>query len=354
MNGSRAAVESAFAITRKTPTLGDVAKLAGVSLATASRSLNGVRHVSPELRERALAAAQELGYRPNPHARALVHAADAAVGVLVHDVSDPYFSQIVRGILEAAGAADLFVLLCNTYRNPERELAYVSHFRARRARGLVLAGSGLEDRGYGARLAQELVGFEAAGGQVALIGRHYAPGDAVVPDNVGGAFALARSLVGLGHRTIGVIAGPKLLTSRDRLAGFRAGLAEAGVELPDQNLVAGDFTRDGGFRGALELLDRIRGLTAIFALNDAMAIGALAALRDRGMQVPEQVSLCGFGDIPIAQDLWPPLSTVRVPMVEMGARAFTMATEARGADIRVEQLPTHVVLRASTGPVELK
>jgi LacI family transcriptional regulator len=341
-------------MTRRTPTLGDVAKLAGVSLATASRSLNGVRHVSPELRERALAAARELGYAPNPHARALVHAADGVVGVLVHDVSDPYFAQIVRGILVAADAAEVFVLLCNTYRNPERELAYVSHFRARRARGLVLAGSGLEDREYGARLAEELARFEAAGGQVALIGRHYAPGDAVVPDNVGGAFALAQSLVGLGHRTIGVIAGPKLLTTRDRLAGFRAGLAEAGAALPDQNVVSGDFTRDGGFRGAHELLDRIRGLTAIFALNDAMAIGALAALRDRGVPVPDQVSLCGFGDIPIVQDILPALSTVRVPMVEMGVRALTMATEPRGDDIRVEQLPTQVVLRASTGPVELR
>lgn len=298
-----------------------------------------------------MGAAQRLGYAPNPHARALARARDAAVGVIVHDVSDPYFSEIVRGILQATSAAGQMVLICNSYRQRERELAYVASFRARRTQALILAGSGLEDRDFGAHMARQILDFEAAGGRAALIGRHYAPGDAVLPDNVGGARALAVALAELGHREIGVIAGPPLLTTTfDRLAGFRMGLAEAGLELPDEHVVASDFTRDGGEGAAFELVGRVRGLTAIFALNDVMAIGALSALRQRGMRVPQDISLAGFDDIPIARDLSPALSTVRVPMAEMGARALALALQPRADRLRIEHLPTQVVLRESTGP----
>jgi LacI family transcriptional regulator len=271
--------------------------------------------------------------------------------VIVHDLSDPYFSEIVRGILQASSQAGQMVLICNTYREPGRELDYVANFRARRTEALILAGSGLEDREYGARMMNQLAEFEATGGRAVLLGRHYAPGDTVLPDNVGGARALGVALAGLGHRNIGVIAGPaSLTTTHDRLAGFRLGLQSAGLQLPDERVVTGDFTREAGARGAAELLDRFPTLTAILALNDVMAVGVLSHLRARGIQVPEQVSVCGFDDIPIAQDVWPTLSTVRVPMVEMGARALALALQPRGDEIRVVHLPTQLVLRASTGP----
>jgi LacI family transcriptional regulator len=335
----------------RVPTIADVARLAGVSVATASRTLNGASRVTPRLRARVMTAAGELGYAPNPHARALAQASDASVGVVVHDVSDPYFSEIVRGMLRAAAGEQRMLLICDTDRDPVRELAYVAHFRARRAQALVLAGSGLEDRGFGGRMAEQILGFEAAGGRAALIGRHYAPGDAVLPDNVGGARALAAALAGLGHRRIGVVSGPPLLTTtRDRLTGFRLGLEAAGLSLPAERLVAGDFTRDGGERALEELLARAPDVTAVFALNDVMAIGVLAGLRRRGRRVPEDVSVAGFDDIPIARDLVPPLSTVRVPMAEMGARALTLALEPRGSSLRIEHLPTSPVLRGSTAP----
>ena len=335
----------------KTPTISDVARLAGVSVATASRTLTRARRVDPRLQARVLAAAYELSYAPNPHARALAQATDASVGVVVHDISDPYFSEIVSGMLGAAADSDRLVVFCNTYRDPERELAYVRHFRAQRVQALVLAGSGREDREFGAAMAEQILGFGAAGGRAVLIGRHYAPGDAVLPDNFGGARALAAALAGMGHRLIGVISGPpQLTTTFDRLAGFRRGLEEAGIELTPGAIIAGDFSRESGERAVHALLDAVPELTAIFASNDVMALGALRALRGRGLRVPDDVSLAGFDDIPIASDLWPPLTTVRVPMARMGELALRMVVEPpRGSALRVEHLPTELVLRASTG-----
>src|SRR5260221_5613046 len=142
----------------RTPTISDVARLAGVSIATASRTLSGVRRVNPRLQSQVVAAARALGYTPNPHARALAQATDSSIGVVVHDVSDPYFSEIVRGMLGAAAEHERLLLICNTHREPDRELAYVAHFRALRAQALVLAGSGIEDRGFWTPMAEQILG----------------------------------------------------------------------------------------------------------------------------------------------------------------------------------------------------
>ena len=331
------------------PTITDVARLAGVSVATASRTLNGVRAVSPRLRDKVQVAARELGYAPNLHARALARVSDGSVGVIVHDVGDPYFGEIVRGMLQASAETERMLLICNTYRDPRRELAYVAHFRAQGVKALVLAGSDLEDRDFGARMAAQIMGFESAGGRAALIGRHYAPGDSVMPDNVGGARSMARALTELGHRRIGVIAGPpSLTTTYDRLSGFRMGLEEAGLEVSAHAVVSGDFTRDSGERAVEALFDLDPELTAVFALNDVMAIGAQSWLRRQGLHVPADVSVAGFDDIPISRDLVPALSTVRVPMAVMGARALNLALQPRSSSLRTEHLATELVLREST------
>jgi LacI family transcriptional regulator len=161
---------------------------------------------------------------------------------------------------------------------------------------------------------------------------------------------VAHTLIELGHRDIGVIGGPPVVTSsRDRLDGFRSGLRAHASDLAADRIVEGDFSRDSGARAAIELLARHPHLTAIWALNDVMAIGALVALRERGIAVPDAVSVIGFDDIPLASDITPALSTVRVPMVEMGERAMMLAIEPHGSELCVEHLPTEVVLRASTG-----
>jgi LacI family transcriptional regulator len=337
-------------------TLTDIARRAGVSLATASRVLNGSnRGVTEVLRERVLVAARELQYVPNAHAQALVRARTSTVGVIVHDVSDPYFSEIVRGIQRVASDAGQLVMICNSYRDPERELEYLALLRAQRVQAIVLAGSGFDNHSYGAQVTAHIKEFTSAGGSAAFVGRHHSVGDAVIPDNLGGGRAVAHALLSFGHRRIGVVSGPPLITSTgDRMRGFLDELCAAGVDLPPERIVHADFSRDGGEEATHALLDRQPDLTAIFALNDTMAIGALAALRARSIAIPDQISLIGFDDIPMMRDLTPALSTVHVPMMALGARALEMALDDNHAHPRTEYLPTEIVLRASTGPVKVE
>jgi len=332
--------------------LRDVAQRAGVSVATASRVLSGSPEgVSAPRREAVLTAARTLQYVPNAHAQALARAGTTHIGAILHDVSDPYFSEIVRGLQRAAADADRLVTVCNSYRDTERELAYVGLLRSQRVGALILTGSGLDDRSYSERLAEQIGAFTSTGGRAVFIGRHHVAGDAVLPDNVGGARALARSLVALGHRRFAVIAGPPLLTTvRDRLDGFSAGLAEHGIALDIGAIVSGDFSREGGMRAMTELLDAKTTATCTFAMNDAMALGALRVLRARGVDVPRQMSLAGFDDIPATLDTNPRLTTVRIPLVEMGALAVALAMEPPSDELRVRHVRAQVTLRESTTP----
>lgn len=306
-------------------TLADVARLAGVSPATVSRVINdSAKKVAPELRERVLAAVAQLHYVPNAHAQNVARPRKSAVGVIVHDVSDPYFAEITRGLQRQAAAHDRLLVICNSYREPERELAYVALLRAQQVHALILAGSGYHDDAFTARLNGELNAYQQGGGRVAVIGRHELVGSAVLPANEAGAYELGCRVIGLGHRRVGVIAGPRALTTTtDRLSGIRRAAAETGVTL--EHVVYADFTRDGGAAAAAELLAAAPDLTAILALNDSMAVGTLATLRERGIAVPGQISVTGFDDMPIARDMTPTLTTVRLPLVGMGERAMALA-----------------------------
>jgi LacI family transcriptional regulator len=332
--------------------LREVAQRAGVSVATASRVLSGrADGVSVDRRVAVLDAARALHYVPNAHAQALAGAATGQIGAILHDVSDSYFSEILRGVQRAASDADRLLTVCNSYRDPERELAYVALLCAHRVEALILTGSGLDDRAYSARLAGQVAAFAATGGRAVFIGRHHVAGDAILPDNAGGARALARALVGLGHRRFALISGPPLLTAtRDRLDGFRAGLAEFGLAVEPDAVVEGGFTREGGVEAMREILERRTEATCIVALNDAMALGALRVLRARGIAVPGELSIAGFDDIPATLDTFPTLSTVRLPMVEMGSLAVELALAPLSDELRVRYLPTEVVLRESTAP----
>jgi LacI family transcriptional regulator len=332
-------------------TLQEVARRADVSLATASRVLNGTAQVRPDLRERVLAAAAELAYAPNAHAQALARASSQAIGVICHDVSDPYFAAIARGVMRTAGEHDLLVMLASTFRDPMREVEYVAMLRAQRARAILLIGSGFEDREWERSMGAELEPYIRAGGRVAVVSRHRSlKVDVVLPENREGAGALANALLDLGHREFAVLTGPHLLTTvSDRLGGFRDALAEAGVPLPDDRVVEGAFTRDGGYAAAEELLRRGLRPTCVFAVTDVMAIGALAAFRDNGVEVPGDISLAGFDDIPIVRDVTPALTTVALPLVQMGEKAMNLVLrEPRGRRSRVERIAGDVVLRPST------
>jgi LacI family transcriptional regulator len=327
-------------------TLADVARLAGVSPATVSRVINdSVKKVAPELRERVLAAVAQLHYVPNAHAQNVARPRKSAVGVIVHDVSDPYFAEITRGLQRQAAAHDRLLVICNSYREPERELAYVALLRAQQVHALILAGSGYHDDEFTARLNGELNAYQQGGGRVAVIGRHELVGSAVLPANEAGAYELGCRVLALGHRRVGVIAGPRTLTTTtDRLTGIRRAAAETKVAL--EHVVYADFTRDGGAAAAAELLAAAPGLTAILALNDSMAVGTLTTLRERGISVPGQISVTGFDDMPIARDMTPTLTTVRLPLVGMGERAMALALGDDAVPVS-EPAPAELIWRES-------
>jgi LacI family transcriptional regulator len=327
-------------------TLADVARHAGVSTATASRIINGSpKPVADALRERVLAAVAELQYVPNAHAQMLARSNRSAVGVIVHDVSDPYFAEITRGLQRVATAHGRLVIICNSFRDPERELEYLDLLHAHQVAAIVVAGSGYLDPPTSERLDARMRAFEATGGRITVIGRHGRVGDAVLPDNEEGGFLAADHLFRLGHTDVGVIAGPEALTTTaDRLAGFRRAARTHRHRLPRQRIVHADFTRDGGAAAAMQLLAAHPRLTAIAALNDSMAVGALAALRSAG----RVLSVIGFDDMPIARDVTPALSSVRLPLTDIGERAMAMALGEPGPGPRTERVGAELIPRDST------
>ncbi|WP_331766623.1 LacI family DNA-binding transcriptional regulator [Embleya sp. NBC_00896] len=337
-------------------TLQQVAERAGVSSATASRALhgsNGTRIVGEELRRRVLDAARELRYVSNAPAQALARSTTAVVGVVVHDVADPYFAAIAAGAMGVAREHGLLVMLAATFRDPELELDYIARLRAQRARAIVLAGSGFADREFTRRLAVEVDAYRADGGHVVSVGAHGIAADTVRPGNRAGAALAVRHLYELGHRRFGIVSGPRALTTvRDRLDGARRQLRSLGVALPPGQIVDGGFTREDARVAVRELLARAPEVTAIVVLNDVMAAGVLAGLRDDlGLRVPERISVVGFDDLPFAVDLHPALSTVRLPLAEIGAGAMRMILAGPAVEPRSLDLDAELVVRSSSAGV---
>lgn len=329
-------------------TLADVAREAGVSLATASRVLNGSeRRVTPALQERVMAAAALLNYLPNAPAQAMARGRTDVVGLVVHDIADPYFSSIAAGVMRSAEEHSLLVTLGSTQRRPERELEYVTALHRQRARALILAGSRAGGRRQLTALTEAVEAFQASGGRAVLISQPRLEVDTVVLENRSGARALGRELAALGYRRFAVLAGPRdLLTVRDRIAGFKEGLT--GAQVPEPLVLEGDFTRDGGYRAMSELLATGHRVDCVFAANDLMAVGAMSACRDAGLDLPGDLALAGFDDIVTLRDVSPALTTVRLPLEEIGEAAVELILTADGGTPRRHRIRAEVVLRAST------
>jgi LacI family transcriptional regulator len=336
-------------------TLQDVAVRAGVSQATASRVLNGSARVpGVGVADRVRAAARELGYVANAQAQALARASTGLLGLIVHDIADPYFSSIARGVQTASRSARKQVLLASTDRDFDIEREAVSTFIAHRADAIVLAGSrqsGHLDRD----LETEFGHYRANGGRVVVIGQPLAFGGAVEPENHFAAGELADALASDGHTRFAIIGGPgNIRTAVDRRNGFVEALGRRGLTPLVE--ASGDFTRDGGYAAARTLAAALQlqpGGAAepvcVFAVTDVMAIGAIAAWHEMGLSVPRDVGIAGFDDIPTLRDHTPSLTTVALPLEEIGARAVELALqlEVDCDDLR-ERIPGSVVLRDST------
>jgi LacI family transcriptional regulator len=329
----------------------DVARLAGVSTATVSRVVSAAPYaVSAATRARVLDAARTLDYVPNALARGLLKSHIPVVGVIVHDITDPYFAEVVRGVEDAAAVGGFLVVTCSSDRISEREHSYVRLLRSMRAATLIFAGSGLVDPVLTVEVDKHLAAMRDYGAAVVHLSPH-AHGEADVGvDNTAGIAGMVAALVELGHREIAFLAGPaSLYVSHQRLEGYRRGLADAGISYDERMVVSTGFNRDGGALGIDALLVGAAPFTAVCAANDLLALGAMQRLAELGIDVPGEVSVAGFDDIQTAAMATPGLSTVRLPLHEMGRRAFGHAEQLlAGGQPPREVLPTELVLRGST------
>jgi LacI family transcriptional regulator len=329
----------------------EVARLAGVSTATASRVVSSADYpVSAATRARVLDAARTLDYVPNALARGLLKSQIPVVAVIVHDITDPYFAEVVRGVEDAASRAGYLVITCSSERDAEREASYVRLLRSMRAASVIFAASGLDDPASNPEIEKHLAAMRVDGAAVVHLSPH-ALGDADVGvDNEAGMASMVGALVALGHRAIAFLAGPSsLFVARARLAGYRRGLEEAGIAFDERLVVHTSFDRDGGALGVDTLLAGSAPFTAISCANDPLAMGALARLGELEIDVPGDVSVAGFDDVPVASITSPSLTTVRLPLREMGRRGFEEAARVLGGEELVSTvLPTEIAMRAST------
>jgi LacI family transcriptional regulator len=329
--------------------LQDVAEEAGVSIATASRVLSDPAYAGRAgLRERVTAAAAHLGYRPNPHARALASATSTNVGLVVHDISDAYFATVSSGVIAVADRHDLLVSMVCSHRDPARELDYVRRLIGQRVRALILAGSSFRSRQHNTAMLTELEKYQNSGGSIVSISHGRDIGHAVQVDSRGAMRDLTTALLTLGHKSFGVIAGPSKLTAvHDRLQGIKDALREARLELGAGAVQHQDISREGGAAGAEALLGRRAVPTCLIATSDVMAVGAQSWALSHGYRVPEDVSITGFGGIPAVADAVPPITTVSLPLTEIGETAMELALQPSDAPRHIVQIHGKTVMRPS-------
>ena len=324
-------------------------------MATASRVLYGsARTPAEDIARRVREAAHELGYVANAQAQALARSATGLVGLVVHDIADPYFSSITRGAQRYAEGKRSQVLLAGAERDERAELKAVTAFAAYRTDAIILAGSRRAQ--HDVDLAAELGRYIANGGRVVTLGPSSIPkAQHVDIRHRAGAADLVEALLGRGLTDFAILGGPaELNTARQRVEGYRDALDGAGLK--PLTVLYGEFNREGGFATAVQFWEQLSGhregkgqgkRVCLLAVNDVMALGAIAGLRSLGLSVPADAQVAGFDDIPPLRDFTPALTTVRLPLEEIGAKAVELALNATAEDpVRIDG---QAVLRDSAG-----
>lgn len=334
------------------PTMADVARSAGVSVATVSHVLNDTRPVLPHTRQAVLDAVDELGYTPNTLARSLVTSRTRSIGLAVSAISNPYFTEILQGVEAGALEHGYSLLIADPHDDPEHERTVVQLLHERRVDGMIVAPS-VDPR--------ELVTY---------LGRHEVPTvfldrlidapadgpqrfDQVCAENTGPTAQLVAHLAGLGHRRIGLVAGlPGLSTTAERIAGFRQGLTAAGLPYDGHLVAHGDSASAGAERATAALLSLAAPPTALVTANNTMTIGTLRTLRERGLSVPDDLALCCFDDFAWADLFSPRLTAIAQPSREIGAQAVRVLLDRLAAPdrpARTVRLACTFVHRTSCG-----
>jgi LacI family transcriptional regulator len=330
-------------------TIHDVARRAGVASITASRVINKSGYASAETRERVLAAAKEMGYVPNRLASSLRSRRTKVLALVLTDITNPFFTVAARGVEDVANKAGYTVIFCNTDEDKEKEKKYVEILMQNQVDGIILVPSDSDSESV-ETLQQNNV-------QVVVIDRHVPSQnvDQVRCDSVGGAYQLTQLLIKLGHQRIVLLNGPQnVSTAVDRLAGFNQALQAAGSALTGEQLViSGAFTRASGYQMTRQALSTSPRPTALFAGNNFIALGALQALEEAGVRVPDDMAVVTFDDLPEALVTTPFLTAAAQPVYEMAARATEILIRrlADAGPQGFEELvfPTRLILRKSSG-----
>ena len=311
-------------------TIRDVARQAGVSVATVSRVLNNSNAVTADTRDAVLLAVEALGYRPNANAQALATQVSDTIGVVVMDVSDPFFGALVKAVDTVAQRVQKHVLISNSWHQEEKERHAIEVLIRQRCNALVVHSKSLSDA--------ELASFMDQVPGMVLVNR-ILPGYAhrcVGLDNITGAMMATRMLLQQGHTRIGYLGSSHPIEDEEqRRAGWLQALNEQGIEPPEVWIGSGEPDMQGGEAAMVELLGRNLQLSAIFTYNDSMAAGALTALKDNGILVPQHFSVIGFDDIPMSRYTDPQLTTVRYPIVSMAKLATELALKGAAGELDV-------------------
>jgi len=329
-------------------TVRDVAKQAGVAPITVSRVVNNSGYVSEETRARVEAAIADMGYVPNVLARSLRSRRTDTLALILTDISNPFWTTVVRGVEDAASNAGFNVILCNTDESEVKQDKYLRVLLQKQVDGVLLVP---------ARSALEPIKFvKSQDTPVVVLDRLIpdAQADTVRCDSEGGGYQLTHLLLSFGHRRIAVLSGPQgVSTAEDRVAGYRRALTEAGIDIDPALVHYGQFSLESGYTMTQQVLAVTPRPSGLFAGNNFIAIGALRALRDAGLQVPEDLALVGFDDLPADLVVDPFLTVVAQPAYEMGRRATELllarlSGEAPEAYQEVV-LPTEIIVRQSSG-----
>ena len=330
-------------MSKKRPSLGLVAELSGVSPSTVSRILNNTAKVSDSKKETVLRVIEETGFRPNLAARTLAGGRAMSIGVLTQYIDSPFYGEAIRGIEEVLASEDYTALFVSGRGDRELELERLNMLMERNIDGLIVLSSTLEDHELEA-LAKEL--------PVVLTGRATLNQKltSIGFDNLGGGALALGHLAELGHEAIAVIDGPDDLDAKLRMDGIRVECSQRRIDLDPELIEVGDFNELGGYQAMVRLLDKPKDFSAVIALNDQMAYGAMLALSEAGLDIPGDISLLGFDDLPHSAYTVPPLTTISQPVNRIGAMAAsTVLAMSAGFTQTVDQsVAASIVARKST------
>ncbi|MFD1955591.1 LacI family DNA-binding transcriptional regulator [Paenibacillus thailandensis] len=330
-------------------TIRDVARLAKVSISTVSRVMNMPEAVAPDKRERVLEAIRRLEYQPNGFARGLIFKKSNTLGVLIPDIRNPYYGDIIRGMEEAAKQFGYSLMICNTDRDPERVVGYIEDLREKQVDGLLFASD------YVTALYYETI--RKSGVPVVLVStesREYGI-PSVKVDEEQAAYEAVRHLIALGHREIGIVCFtlPDPISGEPRYRGYARALEEAGLEGSKNHVVYATHWFEEAYAATDVLFQRYPQLTAVFACSDEFALGVISCLHDRGIKVPDQVSVIGFDNVRLSRMSIPRLSTIAQPMYEIGyAGVSKLHRLVRNESLETlrDIVPHRLIVRESTGP----